>query len=239
MVVWLFAGGGEAEVRGLVPFLVRTFDGCVFKRQTPVRRKPGPRPSVQHHQPVGHGRTGQSLAVEIKERLKIALSIGECCNLILVLDDLDCRDACQQERMFLHALDEVQDCQHIDRLVGFAAPELEAWIITDWDNSFARHPDFRGRHERMRWWLSTQKSIRFDAPESYGVYDPERDTCVEKLSDAIIESSIAAPQDRQHQRFSKTTHTPALLGRIDPDAVSTKCPLFGKFYRFLNSFCQK
>ena len=44
MVVWLFAGGGESEVRGLVPFLEKNFAGCTFERKTPIRQKPGPKP---------------------------------------------------------------------------------------------------------------------------------------------------------------------------------------------------
>jgi hypothetical protein len=46
MVVWLFSGGGEAEVRGLVPFLKANFPEYQFERKSPVRRKPGPRPGL-------------------------------------------------------------------------------------------------------------------------------------------------------------------------------------------------
>ncbi len=45
MVVWVFAGGGEAEVRGLIPFLEKNFPGCSFKRKTPINQKPGPKPN--------------------------------------------------------------------------------------------------------------------------------------------------------------------------------------------------
>jgi len=69
-------------------------------------------------------------------------------------------------------------------------PEIEAWIIADWNNSIAKHPDFRGRHERMRWWLSTQRKVSFENPESFSEYDSKRDCCREKLSDDLIESSV-------------------------------------------------
>lgn len=34
MVIWVFAGGGESEVRGLIPFLRKHFPGCTFERKT-------------------------------------------------------------------------------------------------------------------------------------------------------------------------------------------------------------
>jgi len=36
VVVWVYSGGGEAEVRGFFPFLDKTFPGCKFERKTPV-----------------------------------------------------------------------------------------------------------------------------------------------------------------------------------------------------------
>ncbi|BDA67194.1 hypothetical protein CAL7716_013600 [Calothrix sp. PCC 7716] len=69
MVVWVFAGGGEAEVRGLIPFLDKNFPGCIFVRKTPVRQKPGLKPNKQ----VSYGRTGQGLINQIDEQLLITL----------------------------------------------------------------------------------------------------------------------------------------------------------------------
>jgi len=43
VVVWVFAGG-EAEVRGLIPFLEKNFPSYKFERKTPVLQKPGPKP---------------------------------------------------------------------------------------------------------------------------------------------------------------------------------------------------
>ncbi|MDD1428476.1 hypothetical protein MEO94_29330 [Dolichospermum sp. ST_sed9] len=144
MVVWVFAGGGEAEVRGLIPFLEQNFPGCKFERKTPVLQKPGPKPGKVS----GYGKTGKSLI----------------------------------------------------------------------------------RHERMRWWLSTQRNIPFDNPESFSEYDPTRDCCQEKLSEALIESSILKESEA---RFSKGSHTPLLLLAIRCDEVQKKCPLFREMYNYL------
>lgn len=113
------------------------------------------------------------------------------------------------------------------------SPELEAWIIADWDHSLAKHPDFRGRHGGMRHWLSTVKRIPFDCPETFGKYDQSRDTCDQKLSDAIIEASGC-----EKPRYSKAEHTPLLLQEIIPQNVKNKCPLFSRFFDFLTKNCE-
>ena len=235
VVVWVFAGGGEAEVRGLTQFLDKNFPGCQFVRKTPVRQKPGPKPNKV----VSYGKTGQSLIEQIKQELPIALRVERNkCNLILVFDDLDCRNPDTQKQQILAAIDTISGCDNIEKFVGFAAPELEAWIIGDWNNTVANHPDFRDRHQRMRWWLSTQRNIPFDNPESFSEYDPERDCCQEKLSEALIESSVQDEADRHKPRFSKGLHTPELIRQINSSELQRKCPLFRELYNYLHNLCQ-
>ncbi len=234
MVVWLFAGGGESEIRGLVPFL-RKHLGCLVERKTPVRRKPGPRPARGRAVQNGYGYTGKSLEQQIARRLRAALMKKGHCDLILVLDDLDCRDAVRQEMRFKRAIDSVAGAKGISRCIGFAAPELEAWIIADWRNSVARDVDFRRHHQGMRWWLSHEKGVSFDAPETFSVYDERRDACADKLSDAIIQ----AAQVRGNSRYSKALHTPRLLLTIDPQVVASKCPLFRRWYICLSRLTQE
>lgn len=235
VVVWVFAGGGEAEVRGLIPFLEKNFPACKFERKTPVRHKPGPKPNKA----ASYGGTGQSLIKQISEQLPIALKYQpNTCNLILVFDDLDCRKPDEQKEKILEAISKIEGSTDIAKFVGFAAPELESWIIGDWKNSIGQHPDFRSRHQRMRWWLSTQRNVGFDSPESFSEYDPERDCCQEKLSEALIESSVLNEFDSTLPRYSKGLHTPLLLLDIQPNEVQQRCPLFRELYNYLNSFCQ-
>ncbi|MCA1990530.1 MAG: DUF4276 family protein [Coleofasciculus sp. S288] len=234
MVVWVFAGGGEAEVAGLIPFLEKIFPGCIFTRKTPPIQKPGPK----YNKAIGYGRTGKSLIEQIKEELRIALrNEPNICNLILVFDDLDCRDPVKQRQKILQELSQIPECAEIDKFVGFAAPELEAWIIADWNNSLAKNSAFRGRHQHMRWWLSTQKHLPFDDPESFSEYDEERDCCRVKLSDALIESTEKGETNCDKPRFNKRLHTPLLLREINPNEVQRKCPLFREMYNYLNDFC--
>ncbi|EGK86727.1 DUF4276 family protein [Microcoleus vaginatus PCC 9802] len=235
VVVWVYSGGGEAEVRGLFPFLDKTFPGCKFERKTPVRDKPGPKPNKAS----SYGRTGKSLIDQIKQELPGALKAEpNKCDLILVFDDLDCRDSETQKLKILSEISKIPQCAAIEKFVGFAAPEIEAWIIADWNNSIAKHSDFRARHKRMCWWLSTEKKVSFENPESFSEYDSQRDCCLEKLSDALIESSVQDEVDRDKARFSKGLHTPLLLREIDPNEVQKKCPLFRELYNYLNNFCR-
>ncbi|MEG4107743.1 DUF4276 family protein [Microcoleus sp. S13_C5] len=239
MVVWVYSGGGDAEVRGFFPFLDKTFPGCRFERKTPVIRKPGPKANKAG----SYGRTGQSLIEQIKQELPIALKAEpNKCDLILVFDDLDCRDSQEEkkkiEKILEDEISKIPECADIKKIVGFAAPEIEAWIIADWNNSIAKHSDFRGRHERMRWWLSTQKKVSFENPESFSEYDSQRDCCREKLSEALIDSSVQDEVDRDKARFSKGYHTPLLLMAIDPNEVQKKCPLFRELYNYFTNFCR-
>ena len=241
MVVWVFSGGGESEVRGFLPFLEKTFPGCRFERKTPIRDKLGPKPNKAS----SYGKTGKSLIDQIKQELPLALKAEpNKCDLILVFDDLDCRDSHEEKKKIKKILkDEISkipECADIKKLVGFAAPEIEAWIIADWNNSIAKHPDFRGRQERMRWWLSTQKKVSFENPESFSEYDDAKKVCCrEKLSDALYDSTIVQHESNLDQaRFSKKLHTPSLLMAIDPNKVQKKCPLFRKLYNKLNKFCR-
>lgn len=239
VVVWVFAGGGEAEVAGLIPFLEKCFPQCVFKRKTPARQKPGPKANQPNRGSTsGYGRTGDSLIAQINRELAIALrNEPESCQLILVIDDLDCRNYQSQKQKFLAAINLIPNCATIPKFVAFAAPELEAWIIADWDHSIAKYTDFRRRHEQMRWWLSQQCHVPFDAPESFSTYDPSRDSCEEKLSDLLILSTTRIDDSNIEQPpFSKKNHTPELLKMLNPEVIQKKCLIFREFYNYMRYF---
>ncbi len=220
-----------SEMKALIPFLNKHISGCRFERKTPYRKKPGPRPGKTELS-SSLGRTGKSLVEQIKFELSIALKSGSS-DLILVIDDLDCNDAKAREKLFLDAIDNIPGTADIMRQVGFAAPEIESWLIADWDHTFANDIDFRNRHENMRWWLS-KKNVPFKNPESFSKLDSKRSTCEEKLSFLIKEAS---QRDEGKKRFSKRTHTPRMLMNINPDIVCEKCPLFKNFYFKLIEFC--
>lgn len=225
--MWVFAGGGESEVKGLVPLLEKSYRHHAFERRSPVRRKPGPRPSTE----PGYGRTGKSLARQLEMLLSDSLRAGKTCDLILVIDDLDCHDPRVKRDMFHKSIRMVEAANEIESFVGVAAPEIEAWIIADWDNTVARHADFREASRRMQHWLSTERAVPFAGPETFSRYDAERDACREKLSDEIVEASV---EFCWPQVYSKGVHTPLFLQKLDPVAVSAKCPHFRELHNRLS-----
>lgn len=227
MVVWVFAGGGESEVRGLIPFLQRNYSQHQFERKSPVRLKPGPKPTVQ----PGYGLTGKGLVAQLARILQAALATGDLCDLLLVIDDLDCHDPATRKVKLHEAVDSVAEARNIERMISFAAPEVEAWLIADWEQTVAQDADFRGCHTAMRQWMSKEKHVRFRTPETFSEYDPNKDACVEKLSDILIE---AAELHCTRNAYSKAIHTPRLLERLSAHVVSRKCPLFCEIDHRLN-----
>ena len=214
-------------MRGLVPLLENMCIEHTFERKSPVRRKPGPRPSDE----PGYGRTGRSLAEQIEKLLFESLKAKECCDLILVIDDLDCHDRDARRELFDKSIGKVDEAASIEHYIGFASPEVEAWIVADWDQSVAKDPDFRGCHAQMRHWLNTQKAVPFDRPETFSNYDRDKDSCRDKLSDAMIESSIYCGAQA---RYSKGDHKARFLRQISPEVVSGKCPLFRALHHRLS-----
>lgn len=243
MVVWVFAGGGEAELKGLINFFRENFGRLEFRRYLPMKKKKAPslpkrwktgkgKPKTQS----GFGHTGKSLAGQIEEVLPFALRSGNC-DLILVLDDLDCRNIDAQRAMFSDTIAGINDAEHIDRHVAFAVPEIESWLIADWDNTFAKHTDFREFHEGLRHLLS-RRHVPFDDPESFSEFDDKNGGCKEKLSRVIIDSvhSESLRLGKSLTRFKKGGHTPDLLLKADPKVVADKCPVFREMYNYLMGF---
>ena len=94
MIVWVFAGGGQSEISGLLPYLHREFPNCDFQRVTPVSNKDGIKPNKlgakSKTERTSQGLTGKSLLKEIEERLNHKFRLNDpICDLILIFDDLD------------------------------------------------------------------------------------------------------------------------------------------------------
>ena len=230
MVVWVFAGGGETEVAGLIKFLQKLFPNYLFTRYTPFdSTKKGAKPNRKST----FGVTGKSLIQSIQQYLPLAfLNEKHKPNLILVIDDLDCGDLNHQRQQFLDCITNIDKTKNIERYIAFAAPEIESWIIADWDHTLAKAEKFKAKHQRMRHWLSTQKKVPFDQPESFGEYDHNKKSCKDKLSNLLIEASSQEIED-QGKEYKKSEDSPELLLRIEKEILVQKCPIFGDFHHFM------
>ena len=227
LVVWVYAGGGQAEF-GVVPFLQQHFPSVTFRRRLPERKKKGPRPGVA----IAYGATGQSLAQEIIRSLS---NHGQDeADVVFVLDDADCDDPTTKTTALRQAVEkglaEATRNGHAVRpasvVVGLAVPELEAWLLADWNNTFAkRHSNC---HHALRFALS-QAGVDLGNVEAF---DCRCETpAYRKISEVLQEGFNACCPSGV--RYSKDTDTRALLANVDPARVSQTCPAFRTFWNDL------
>ncbi len=244
MIVWVFAGGGESEISGLKPFLDKSFPQCEFKLCTPIRNKPAPK--FRREAPP-QGYTGKSLLDQIKARLSIKLDLKDTCDLIIIFDDLDypltdtqeLNFADQKRQTFEDFLKQIwekyPERPPISHIIGFAKPELESWVIADWERTVGKAPEFRERSKSMQYWLATERKVSFSSPEEFGL-DPEVEKSYhKKLSDAIIEAS----EKQEGTRYSKQIHTARFVRELDAAIAKQKCPEFRKFFTSLERLAQE
>ncbi|MCX7095809.1 MAG: hypothetical protein NTY50_20515 [Methylobacter sp.] len=244
MVIWLLAGGGESElgeregeIRGIVHFFEKHFPDFTFHRITPVRNKRTPDRVKPNAAINALGKTGDAFVKQIKAKLEDKIKYQSLPDAILILDDLDCSCHVEKKSLFDNTVNQAGNgaFKEIQRIIGFAAPELEAWVIADWDNTIARHIDFRQNHKAMQHWLN-DKAVSFDRPETFSFYDQSKNSCHDKLSALLIESS---QQHINQTVYSKAKHTPFLLHQsLKPDVVAGKCPLFRDFFTQLQNLNQ-
>jgi len=241
VIVWVFAGGGESEISGLLPYLRREFPNCKFELCTPIRNKPGAKP---RHEASPQGYTGKSLLEKIKERLLEKFNFKDSCDLIIIFDDLDyplaeaddLDFANQKHQIFEHFISQLwrnyPELKPINHVIGFAKPELESWVIADWDRTVAKDPEFREKCKAMKYWLSNEHQVKFDSPEEFGLNPIFPQSYHKKLSDAIIEAS----EQQVGSRYSKQLHTARFIKQLDSAIAQQKCPEFRKFFISLSKF---
>ncbi|MCF8096169.1 MAG: DUF4276 family protein [Desulfobacteraceae bacterium] len=211
-------------------------DCCRFDRKTPVKYKPAGKPGKE---PPSHGKTGTSLVKEIRKRLLESLQKDDSCAAVFIVDDLDCRPPENARQSLRRVVNDCLDTGCTPVCIGFAAPELEAWLIADWENTLQSHPDFRSRASRMNYLLSSQFAVPMHAPESFGKLDEKSGSCRHKLSDDLIEASVRAAQSPAAAEFNKARHTPEMLRKIDAQRVAEKCPLFREMWNSLADLCRE
>lgn len=231
MVVWVYAGGGQAEF-GLVPFFQRHFLGVTFERRTPQRQKPGPRPGVI----VPYGATGKYFQQILEEQ--VAAYWVANVDVILVFDDLDCDDAAAKTKSLRSSVQRGLEKAAAERgvasipkeiIVGFAVPEIESWIIADWRNTFeVRH---NSCHTALKHTLSGE-GVNFANVEAFDCRCGSPDT-YRKIS-VVLQNAFNEACSRTI-RYSKDTDTQALLTLADAAGIVRACPKFAAFWRTLQA----
>ena len=226
MVVWVYAGGGQAEI-GIVPWLQRHFPKVSFQRRTPQIRKPGPRPGVITKSEVV-GQTGKDLDKAIRNDLKSYWQKNSA-DVLLLLDDTDCeapnvRDAALRTAVMNAVVEDEIPCL----AVALALPELEVWLLADWQSTFQNK--YRLCQTQMRKKLKDE-GVDFDRLEEFdcrcGTTEYRKISVT--IRDAFEVCCEGAP------RYSKATDTPSLLMQAEPNTIASRCPNFKTFWNELNS----
>ncbi|MEO5354363.1 MAG: DUF4276 family protein [Magnetococcus sp. XQGC-1] len=233
VMVWLFAGGGHSELH-LSPFFEKHFPICRFQRKLPIRARgplPGPAGRRLPLPKRGMGHTGKALQQRLQERLQESLQYEPPPDLLLVVDDLDCRDGPQEEQALRQTVDSLPQLAATPLVVAFAAPEIESWLLADWHNTFGAHSKFKARRKEMQHYLSTTGKVNFAQPEQFSAYDPDKKSCREKLSETIAAAYLASSGTGH---FSKKEDSGPLLLLLNPATVAGKCLHFSSFWSALH-----
>ena len=208
----------------MIIFLKKNFIAHDFERKTPIRKKPGPKPGAFH----ALGYTGQSLRDQIDFALTQALQGGRC-DRILVLDDLDCLDMERKRKRqsFNETIEHIPGSAGIEWIVSFAAPEIEAWLVADWSQSFAADLDLRHFHVQIRRALAAAYQRSTEAgdignPENFSELNVDRGACQQKLSEEIAEVVYRIAGIT----YSKDEHSGSMLQRVRAETIQQNCPIF-------------
>ena len=114
-----------------------------------------------------------------------------------------------------------------------AAPEAEAWFISDWANSFGSvYHDMLGTARNnlfsVRFRILVRDEILTDTYtgriESYGYFDGSYAKLSQKIQDAILKEDSFA--DTAEIRYSKRLQGASMLFNIQPDTVLKSCNYF-------------
>lgn len=226
--MWVYAGGGEAEVAGFVPLLQRHFR-CTFQRRTP-RRKPGPRPDIKRYS----GSTGKDLMKEIETDIQTYWD--GTAEVILVMDDTDGRDAAITLATLRNTVSDSLvamglNTEELPIVVALAVPELEIWLIGDWRNTLQR--ELGACQGAVQHELSSQWGVDFANPENFKVFLD--DGPYRKFNTILMD--VIHHHWRTDTHYSKATDTPRLLLQANPTEVGRRCPHFRLFWNELAALC--
>ena len=236
--VGYFCTGGYTEIGSIQGFLERINKNIKFVRCFPIANKVCLKRGRMASTPVRsqNGITGDNLVNEMKQKL-IHLD-SKLFDLFLLIDDMDCRFKKDGAPSFDEWVRDLK--QQISAIIGtevsfealLASPEIEAWFLADWNNTFAS--EYRYIKDHLRYLISKSDIDEFiDNIEEYGgTY--LNGSCSIKLSNRIQEILLSESTPRNQYLYSKRIHGVGMLARLAPENVAERCRLyFAPVYRRL------
>jgi len=194
--------------------------------------------------PILTGKTGEALETFMLDEIGEHSRILTECAAVLLEDDLDMRDAEEDQNTFLSAQQErlqaklsaISEAGTARMICLYAAPEVETWLIEDWENSFGNARRFSQQiATQLRKPINDRKGVCGDSFERYSHHFSKKlsDWLVEQIQRLSIEYGIT---DVDKAFYSKKHHGSEFLRAIDPSVIEKKCRIyFAKAYHAIQN----
>lgn len=227
--VGYYCSAGYTETGGMQTFLERINPNISFIRQFPIANKKDLKKGRMSSTPIRSqsGITGNGLTDEMKSRLSKYGS--QEFDYILLIDDADCRLKKDGAPSFIQWCSTLQ--KEISEIlkkpiifeVLLASPEIEAWLLSDWDNTFA--VEYRDISAHIQYNISKSDIIEFLNSDNIEEYGGEylNGSCSIKISKKIQEIVSRESSGNKSYFYSKRLHGVSMLNRLDPKRVEEKC----------------
>ena len=219
-----FCSDGYTELGAIQEFLEKIApSACVnWTRAFPAKLKPGPKLRKVS------GLSGDDLTGEMIKRLGIYRETYNAVSAIVFVDDADCRFRDEKDEVYNRAQWRYERQKEISRILDaeipffpiFASPEIEAWLVSDWEKGFGKqYPKLENQLRREVIALITS----VDGIEKFGIRkeDSGKTFCDPKLSDKIAEIIKILGGS-----FSKKHDGPDMLRRVEPENIARHCTFY-------------
>lgn len=240
--VGYFCTAGYTEIGSIKVFLEKINPSIKFMRCFPIANKVCLKKGRMSSTPIRSqsGITGKKLVHEMK--LRLLYNRYKQFDLILLIDDMDCRfkreGSPSHDEWVVNLKREINEIlgDHVGFEALFASPEIEAWFLADWDNTFAAEQEYHEIKNHLRYLISRSDIEKFldndDIEEYGGAY--LNGSCSIKLSNRIQELLLQENTTNKQYLYSKRVHGVGMLARLTPANVALKCRrYFAPVYRIL------
>ena len=268
-----FFTGGYTESDAMILFLQRINSSITFKQccpNRPRRRKASAdRPELKDNV---SGLTGQNLINYMYEYFEKYPDELRNCIGVLIEDDLDGKfyeedegppktPKAKKNIEYYNYIKDVEENvrQRLNKEEDFlviqlyAAPEIEAWMISDWENSFGKiygphNMNILTAHENsffstlFRGYVKDRILMQYkDSIEEYGYFGCEYRKMSDELISGLQEFKVEMSENTETEKkikynqniyYSKQLHGDVILRELNPDLLVDKCPrYFAEVYR--------
>ena len=258
-----FFTGGYTELNAMKSFMIRINGNAEYKQLCPV----GPRKSrdaIRNRTSIDSSQSGltvDSLVRFVLETVDKPHFIRESYDVILIEDDKDDRflnkDTSTIDMEKWESFKEDIRQRLADKgvtvpvIVFLAAPEIEAWFVSDWENGFGQVYKNSGElngpqntyfstvfRKHVTDKILTDKYSGF--VEAYGYFDGDYKKLSEEIQSALNTTDFMVGYEPafEHEpiRYSKRKQGETMLENIDPNKVLDGCAVFFKeaFFKLRN-----